>query len=172
MNNIIKKIITYIQLMSSPIDYWRKKGATIGDNCDVSRNVVFGSEPYLITMGDYVRVNQGVQFITHDGGVWVVRNLYRQYKNVDLFGKIVIGNNVHIGSNAVIMPGVTIGDNCIVGVGAVVTKAVPDNSVVVGVPARVIESIDEYIEKNHERFFNTKHLSPAEKRRNIMENFG
>ena len=51
------------------------------------------------------------------------------------------------------MPGVTIGSNCIIGCGAVVTKDIPDNSVAAGVPARVIETIDEYYEKvmsNHD----------------------
>ena len=69
------------------------------------------------------------------------------------FGKIRVGNNTHIGWNAIIMPGVTIGSNCIIGCGAVVTKDIPDNSVAAGVPARVIETIDEYYEKvmsNHD----------------------
>ncbi len=52
---------------------------------------------------------------------------------------IKIGDNVEIGSNSTILPGVTIGDNATVGAGAVVTKDVPSNSVVVGVPARVVK---------------------------------
>lgn len=65
------------------------------------------------------------------------------------------------------MLGVTIGDNVIVGCAAVVTKDVPDNSVVVGVPARVIESIDEYFAKNECNILFTKSLSYEEKRKQI-----
>ena len=60
------------------------------------------------------------------------------------YGKPVrIGNNVWIGGNSVIAPGVTIGDNVVVGAGSVVTKDVPDNVVVVGNPARILKKINE-----------------------------
>ena len=61
------------------------------------------------------------------------------------FGPIVVKDNVHIGWNAIIMPGVTIGNNCVIGCGAVVTHDIPDNSIAVGVPAKVIKSTDEYL---------------------------
>ncbi|RYD33414.1 MAG: sugar O-acetyltransferase, partial [Verrucomicrobiaceae bacterium] len=58
------------------------------------------------------------------------------------FGKpVVIGDNVWIGGNAVINPGVTIGDNVVIAAGAVVTKDVPDNVVVAGIPAKVIREV-------------------------------
>ena len=78
--------------------------------------------------------------------MWVLRNM-KKLENADYFGKIKIGNNVHIGMNVIVMPGVTIGDNVVIGCGAIVTKNIPSNSVAVGVPAKVIESIDEYYEK-------------------------
>lgn len=59
------------------------------------------------------------------------------YRKSNVAKEVNIGNNVWIGSHAVIMPGITIGDNAIVGAGAVVTKDVPPNAVVVGVPAKV-----------------------------------
>ena len=117
----------------------------MGKNCEIFPDVEFGSEPYLIEIGDNVRITNGVRFVTHDGGVWVLRNL--GIKNIDVFGKIIIGNNVHIGWNAIIMPNVRIGNNCVIGAGAVVTHNIPDNSIAVGVPARVIESIAEYQNK-------------------------
>ena len=85
--------------------------------------------------------------------------------DVDSFGKIRIGNNVHIGTNAIIMPGVRIGNNCIIGCGAIVTKDVPDNSVAAGIPARVIETLDEYIKKNKSKFVHTKGMGNEEKRK-------
>lgn len=65
------------------------------------------------------------------------------------FGKPVsIGDNVWIGGNAVINPGVTIGDNVVVAAGAVVTKDIPANVVVAGVPAKIIRTIDPSVKNN------------------------
>ena len=96
----------------------------------------------MIEIGNHVRINSGVQFVTHDGGVWIFRQK-EDTKDVDLFVRINVGNNVHIGTNSIIMPGVTIGDNVVVGCGAIVTHNIPDNSIAVGVPARVIENVEK-----------------------------
>lgn len=130
----------------------------------------FGSEPYMITIGNHVRITNGVRFVTHDGGVWVLRDL--GLKNADIFGKIIIGDNVHIGWNAIIMPNVNIGNNCVIGAGAVVTKSIPDNSVAVGVPARVIESIDEYYIKAQNKCVYTKNMSWEKKKEYLIKKFG
>ena len=150
-------------LLKKHIKTAKKNGLVIGKDCYIHSRVDFGSEPYLIKIGDHVRLTAGVRFITHDGGVWVFRH-NEEDKDIDVFGKITIGNNVHIGVNAIIMPNVTIGDNCVVGCGAVVTKDVPSNSVVVGVPARVIETIDEYYKKVKTKSVNTHSLSFDKKR--------
>ena len=155
----------------NPIKYLRRGGVNLGNNCEIYPSASFGSEPYLVTLGDHVRVTSGVRFITHDGGVWVLRELYEDLKNVDKFGKIVVGNNVHIGSNVVIMPGVTIGNNCIIGVGAVVTKDIPDNSIAAGVPARVIKTIEEYKEKHINNFDYTKGMTTEEKKKYLIEKY-
>lgn len=130
----------------------------------IDKTVIFGSEPYLITIGNNVRITHGVKFITHDGGLWVARNLKLVDANADLIAPIKVGNNVNIGWDAIIMPGITIGDNCIVGCNAVVTHDVPPNSIVAGVPARNIETIDEYIEKNKDKLMPIKQLSNSEKK--------
>lgn len=147
-----------------------KKGVKVGKDCEIYRQVEFGSEPYLITLGDKVRITNGVKFCTHDGGLWVLRNLGLDNK-ADIIGKIQIGNNVHIGWNSIIMPGVTIGNNCIIGCGAVVTKNIPDNSVAVGVPAKVIRTIEEYEENNKDKFIYTAKLSPEEKKEFLLRTF-
>ena len=164
-------IIRKYRLHHDPIKYWRDKGVTIGDGCEIYSSASFGSEPYLISLGDHVRVNSGVIFVTHDGGVWVLRGIDEGFRDVDLFGRISVGNNVHIGTNALIMPGVTIGSNCIIGCGAIVTKSVPDNSVAVGIPARVIENIEEYKEKHIHNFDRTKTLSSSEKEKFLREKY-
>ncbi|GGA65156.1 acyltransferase [Ornithinibacillus halotolerans] len=142
----------------------------MGYGCSVYDNVSFGSEPYLIEIGNNVRITKGVNFITHDGGVWVLRN-NGLLENADIFGKIKIGSNVHIGINSVIMPNVTIGDNVIIGVGAVVTKDIPSNSVAVGVPARVIKSVNDYYEKNKNNVDYTKNLDQLEKEKYLLEKY-
>ncbi|MBE5747104.1 MAG: acyltransferase [Clostridiales bacterium] len=163
-------LINKWKLAKNPVKFWRDRGMKIGSGCEIYSSANFGSEPYLITVGDHVRINSGVKFVTHDGGVWVLRGMKEELKNVDMFGRITVGNNVHIGTDAIIMPGVTIGNNCIIGCGAIVTKSIPDNSVAVGVPARVLESIEEYEAKNADKFMYTKGMSREEKAKYLQEN--
>ena len=66
-------------------------------------------------------------------------------------GRVTIGNNVFIGAESVVLPGVTIGNNVVVGANSTVTKDVPDNVVVAGTPAKVICSLDEYLAKEKQR---------------------
>lgn len=129
-------------------------------------SAMFGSEPYLITIGQHVEITAGVVFITHDGAAWSLRNFDEKYKNLDVFGPIRVGNNVFIGNNAIILPGVTIGDNVVIGAGAVVAKDIPSNSVAAGTPAKVIRSLEEYGERSLEKpgAMETKNLSRHEKR--------
>lgn len=152
---IIRKIYNkYLSLTvnrnyNSKITYLRKEGAQIGEGtrliCDVSS---FGSEPYLIKVGNDCLLADGIHLITHDGGVKVLSDMnYFNGERMDIIAPINIGNNVYIGTGACIMPGVTIGNNVIIGAAAVVTKNIPDNSVAVGVPAKVIKSIDQYYEQ-------------------------
>ena len=170
---MIKKIWNAWQKRRDPVKYFRKAGATIGEGCEINCDS-FGSEPYLVKIGDHVRINSGVKIITHDGGVWVLRKYSKldNAENIDRFGCITIGDNVHIGTNATIMPGVTIGDNVIIGCMAVVTRDIPSNSVAVGVPARVIETIDEYESKNKDNFDYTKQMSSSEKREYLLKKYG
>lgn len=98
------------------------------------------------------------------GGLWVLRNMGLIDSRADKIGVIIIGDNVNIGWNAMIMPGVSIGNNVVIGCGAIVTKDVPNNSVVAGVPAKIIESIEEYCEKNIENILLTKGMSYIEKK--------
>lgn len=159
------------QIKINSKEYLENLGVNIGDDCEIYPSVKFGSEPYLITIGDHVRLNEGVRFVTHDGGVWVVRNLKEELRDIDIFSPITIGNNVHIGNNTIIMPGVNIGNNCIIGCGAIVTKDIPSNSIAVGVPAKVIESIDDYINKHINDFEHTKKLSSDEKKEYLLKKY-
>lgn len=142
----------------------KARGLTIGGGCEILNDYDFGSEPYLVTIGNNVRITAGVKITTHDGGCWVLRNKYHELADCDLFGRVTIGDNCHIGMNAMIMPGVTIGSDCIVGACAVVTHDVPDGTVVAGVPAHPICKEEEYRNKHANELLMTKHMSCDEKR--------
>lgn len=86
-----------------------------------------------ITIGDDTQIAANVQLISNNHDL--------EYRNVITCKPVVIGRNVWIGAGATILPGVTIGDNSVVGAGSVVTKDVPDDTIVVGNPARIIKKI-------------------------------
>ncbi len=131
----------------------------------------FGSEPYLIEVGDNFETSSRVSFITHDGGVGVLRNLYTDYNDIDFFDKIIIGDNVFIGMNVTILLGTKMGNNIIVGAGSVVNGKLKSNSVYAGVPAKHICSIDEYKNKNIENFMHTFLMDTVEKEQIIKTKF-
>lgn len=85
-----------------------------------------------------------MRLFTHGGG----QPVRQQIPDFDAFGKIVISDYVYIGTNALIMPGVTIGEHSIIAAGSVVTKSVPPYTVVAGNPAKIVGSTDDYIKRN------------------------
>ena len=153
------------------IEHLRSEGAHIGDGCNIHKTVSFGEEACLIHIGNNTRVSYGTKIIAHDGGLWTLRKM-GLLNDADYFAPVYIGSNVHIGNNSVVMPGVHIGDNCVIGVGAIVTRDIPNNSVAVGVPARVIESIEEYYEKRKNVCIKTKNMTSREKRKYLKSHFG
>ena len=91
-------------------------------------------------------VYRGGAFITHDGGIHSIRDL-EKYKDVVAFGSIHVGERSFIGYKTIIMPRVKIGKRCIIGAGAIVTKDIPDFSIAVEVPAKVIGNTMDYADK-------------------------
>lgn len=130
---------------------------------------MFSTEPWLITIGDNVYITAGCQFITYDGGTLILR---KETPDLELTAPITIGNDVYIGLNTMILPGVNIGNRVIIGAGSVVTKDIPDNSVAAGVPARVIKTVDAYLESAKARSLHLGHLSAKAKEIALKEYFG
>lgn len=134
----------------------RKKGVSVGENCRIYI-LTWGTEPFLVTIGDRVTITSGVKILTHDGATCLIKdedeNRYQRYAPVN------IGNDVFIGVNSIIMPGVNIGNNVIIASGSVVSKDIEDNSVVAGVPAKKIMNFDDYKRKALNTFVSDKELA-------------
>ncbi|MCB2192893.1 MAG: sugar O-acetyltransferase [Deltaproteobacteria bacterium] len=132
----------------------RLTGKDIDDSCfmfppfytDFGKNITLGKSVFLntgctfqdrggITIGDGTQIGQNVVLSTLNHG------FSPQERHTTFPFPIVIGKNVWISSNATVVPGVTIGDNAVIAAGAVVTKDVPPNAVVAGVPAKIIKMI-------------------------------
>lgn len=96
------------------------------------------SEPYLMSIGNNVKITAGVRFITHDisPAVFGMAGYPVHEDCLYYMDKIIIGNNVMIGADSIIMPGVKIGNNVIIAAGSVVTKEVPDDVIVGGCQLR------------------------------------
>jgi len=150
-----------------PVGFARRIGVKVGNNCRLI-NVNFGSEPYLVSLGNHVSATR-TNFITHDGSVWVLRH---QKPEIDLIAPINVGNNVFLGINVIILPGVTIGDNVVIGAGAVVTRDIPSHCVAAGVPARPIKSLEEFLQKADAQGLPTKKMSENQKREFLIKHFG
>lgn len=163
-SSLFSKIFNiYIRYFWSDTKIARHKGVKIGKGSIVT-GVSFGSEPYLISIGENVRITDGTKIFTH-GGARVLRN---KYPDLDFFGKVYIGDNVYIGNNCLIMPGVSIGSNVIVGAGSVVTKSIKDNSIFAGNPARFISSIENFESNVVPKNLKTKGMSYDQKREFLM----
>ncbi len=142
----IRKIIKIVRRKLAgghlSIEEWRAMGVKIGENCHIHTNNLDGGHPFLIEIGDNVTISHA-RLLTHDGSTEKVVGHSK-------CGKIIVENNVFIGTDAIIMPNVRIGENSIVGAGAVVTKDVPANVVVAGNPAKIICTFEEFKEKNEQ----------------------
>lgn len=160
---MLKRLFMLFLSKTDNVNYARKLGVQVGEDCRLN-GATFGSEAYLVKLGDHVSATK-VHFETHDGGMWIFRDKHPDW---DKIRGISVGNNVYIGFDCLILPGVTIGNNVIIGAKTVVTKDVPDDVVVVGVPGRIIKTTDEYYNKIRQEVINTKKMTSDEKKRYLI----
>lgn len=121
------------------------QGMKVGKNFKRLHGVILDpGHCWLIEIGNNVTMAPRVHILCHDAST-------KQFLNYTKIGRVTIGNNVFIGAESVVLPNVTIGDNVIIGANSTVTKDVPSNFVVAGSPARLICTLDEYLEKERNR---------------------
>ena len=120
-------------------------GMKVGKNFGRLNGVILDpSHCWLIEIGDNVTLAPRVHILCHDAST-------KQFLNLTKIGRVTIGDNVFIGAESVVLPGVTIGNNVIIGANSTVTHDVPDGVVVAGSPARVICTLEEYLAKERSR---------------------
>jgi len=98
----------------------------------------------MISFGNNVHVASGVTFINHDVSVFMLRHMEPDTKFNARIGEIVIGDNVFVGSNTILLYGIHIGNNVAVGAGSVVTKDIPDGVVAAGISCKPIGNFEDW----------------------------
>jgi acetyltransferase-like isoleucine patch superfamily enzyme len=147
----LRRFRRYVIYRGNDTEYLRSLGMKIGEGTRVSlRTTHVGTEPWLVTIGANVTLAYGVVLLTHDGASRLFRRNYPQLNQRfgNAFGRIIIEDNCFIGAGAIVLPGVTVGPDTIIGAGSVVTHDISPRSVAAGNPARVIKTLDEYV-NNH-----------------------
>jgi acetyltransferase-like isoleucine patch superfamily enzyme len=144
MKILLKKLVAlWVLYFKGKNAYAKHIGVKFGDNCRLITSL-WGTEPFLINIGDNVTITDGVRFLTHDGSACLsIDERGRRY----LYARIDIGDNVFVGVNSIIMPGVKIEDNVIVAAGSVVTKSIRSGTVVGGIPAKRLGNFEELSQK-------------------------
>ena len=135
------------------IRFLKNKHVRIGERTvifDPKRVQIDISRPELLEIGSHVFIHRGTVILTHDWASWCFLEKYNDF--IPSHGKVKIGNNVWLGENVTILAGVEIGDDVVIGIGSIVTKSIPSNSLAVGVPAKVVCTLDEYYEKRKQKY--------------------
>lgn len=148
MRNLIKELVYRIRG-----EYTTEKlismGMKVGSNFKRLNGVILDpSHCHLIEIGNNVTIAPRVHILCHDAST-------KTYLGYTKIAAVTVGDNVFIGAESVILPGVKIGNNVIIGAKSTVTHDVPDNTVVAGSPARVISTLDDYLNKERERMKNS-----------------
>ena len=160
LRKIAMKLMGQYYSSDEMVEKLRSGGATIGQNVKIyapNKVRIDATAPYLLKIGDHVRICENVTILTHDYS-WSVLKYHCPIDGMagavlGAQSPVVIGSHVFIGMNATIMRGVTIGDNVIIGASSVVLKDCESGWVYAGNPAKKIMSIEDYYAKRREKQF-------------------
>lgn len=149
INKIIRKLQELYYKSSSEryCNRLRNKGIVIGEGTKLRPKTtrIDLTRPSLVTIGNNCYMNENFTLLTHD---WVTKVFIQSgYEFLPSSGRVTIGNNVSFGQNVMVLKGVTIGDNCFIGAGRIVTKDIPANSIAVGIPCKVVCTLEEFHKK-------------------------
>ena len=125
--------------------FGKGKNITVYNSCSLVGDVQVGENTWIgpytaldggklgIEIGSNCSISSGVNIIGHDSVKWALSGGKMSHE----YGKIVIGYNCFIGTNAMITKGVSVGNHCLIGANAVVTKSCPDFSIILGIPGKI-----------------------------------
>ena len=122
------------------LDVLKERGLKVGKNLQFYNSQIDYGHCWLVEIGDDVTITNST-ILAHDAST-------KLYFGKSKIGRVKIGNRVFIGYNSLILCNVTIGNDVIVAAGSIVTRNIPDNSIVAGNPARVIGMTADYLEKH------------------------
>lgn len=152
---MIRKLILFLRKHilkiddRSQLDIAIENGLKLGKECHIMGECIIDpGHCWLIEIGNRVTLAPRVHILAHDAST-------KRMLGYTLIGKVIIGDDVFIGAGSIVLPNVTIGNKVIVGAGSVVKHSIPDNSVAVGNPAKVICTYDEYKCKREQQLSNT-----------------
>ena len=137
---LIKRAFSKPLTMQQYIEGLRQRGVEIGENVDIIHSNLDYDHGYLIKIGNNVTITNST-ILTHDASL-------KKTIGYSKIGRVEIGDDVFIGFGCVVLPNVKIGNRVIIGAGSVVTRDIPDDSVAVGTPAKVIGSYTDTLNKN------------------------
>ena len=136
-----------------------EKGLKVGKGTTIMDGVFLDpAHCFLILIGSNCTIAPNVRLVAHDASM-------KRQLGITKVGKISIHDNCFIGDSAIILPGVSVGPSAVIGAGSVVTRDVPQGSVVAGNPARIVSRFDEFMKRHEERHHASERFS--EERFNI-----
>lgn len=136
---LIRRLLRKLRGGAYSVEELRAAGVHVGKNCYIGTRHIDLGHGFLIHIGDNVTISSA-RILAHDAST-------KRFLGYSKVGRVCIGDYSFVGAGAIILPGVSIGKQCVVGAGSVVTRDVPDGSVVAGNPARIIGRTDEMVER-------------------------